>query len=650
MNRDFCSAALPRTHWPAFGAIFLLALLAYGQFWTRGGYADDFTFLAYSARHDYFDAVRLWGETFNSRLAQGVMMPLLHGVAGVNDPLHFNWPLVHGIALAAFLITLWLLDACLRQLRMAWPQRALVVLLFALAPAKDEALLWPATQVGYVIPAMLFLFAAWRELITLRRNDATLPGLIARHALFAFTLLAIEQLMPLYVLFVAFSAYAFRGRLRMTRITIAVIVLAAVAALTLGGKTTERANEFLTVNPASMPLRLLDVLGESLRGFLLPYADMLVGESSLVLAIVRQPTFLLSALIIVALVTTTLRANVHVPGTRGAVPRNIGIGLAIWLAALSPFVVLSYYLPNRALYLPSLGMWLIAATLLCAVCRGPAWSRWLGGSGTSLLLIYFTVANLYAQQDFTRRWQDTRALAVGLLQLQDPLPQQGELVLVNPARSHGPAPDLHNRFALDGLIRWLLPAHALHGETLRDFSTLFDLPAGDDPAGHWKLSAQPGALPLLRGGDGLHLMTTLELVRSSAGAAQPPTTQLRGVLSTLDMASDFGTGVSLHLGRLVHLPAADLALLEVEVRAPADSKGLRLILHARRDDSQSEALDSSIAARFGFVYKEGSWRRFMPIAHYSELRGLRAGISLHDQRLTPRPTHTSSGSSRVGFF
>ncbi len=648
MNRDYATRP-PGTHWLTFAAIVLLALLAYGQFWTRGGYADDFSFLAYSARHDLLDAMRLWGETFNSRLAQGVMMPLLHRIGGVDQPLDFHWPLMHGIALAAFLITLWLLDACLRQFRIGWPLRSLMLLLFALAPAKNEALLWPATQVGYIIPTMLFLFAAWRELVTLRRNDSTLPGLLTRHLLFAFTLLAIEQLMPLYVLFVALCAHAFRGRLRMTRLAVAIMVLVAVAALTFGGKTTERADEFLSVSPAAMPARLPGVLAESLRGFLLPYADTLISEPSLVLETARQPILALSALIIVALITVALRACVHTPNARGLVPRQIGIGLVIWIATLSPFVVLSYYLPSRALYLPSLGIWFMTATLLCAACKASPWLRWLGGIGTSLLLIYFTIANLYAQQDFAQRWQDTRALAVGLHQLQDKLPRQGELVLVNPVRSHGPAPDLHNRFAFDGLIRWLLPAHDLHGETLRDFSTLFDLPAQQDPADHWRLTARPGSVPLLRTAARLHAMNTLDLSRNAAPTAPAPGHGVRGVMTVLDAGAEYASGFQIRLGRLIHLPIADLALLEVEINAPTDVKDLRLILHARQENGRTESLDSSVAKRFGFVRSKGGWRRFIPIAHYSELRGLRMGISLRDQRLRPEATRATRADG-VEFF
>ncbi|MCK4824078.1 hypothetical protein KA005_50460, partial [bacterium] len=351
--------------------LILSTVISYGYFWTRGGYGDDFVFLAYSTSHSYGDAVRHWGDSFNSRISQGVVMPLLmKGLAGSN-PEGFHWGIFHGIGIIALFLTVFLMNEILRIFNIPWRVRLIACLFFALHPIKNEAIFWPAAIVGYVLPFLVFLFASRIYLARAKQGDETTTSLIVVFILILFSMFSIEQLVPLFSVLVLIRLLFFKApRIQIMSNLLGLILLAVIFIIvTSSGSTTDRIEQHPFPGIASLPTQIMSVLSNSSVD-VLNYPFRILLDSYYwkeLLSVVIGFDFLLVAISLIFLfwlLTHRVSPENCNPNFTPKMLRPLFLaGFIIWTITLSPFMVTSYYIPNRALYIPLFGFSIMVAVL-----------------------------------------------------------------------------------------------------------------------------------------------------------------------------------------------------------------------------------------------------------------------------------------------
>lgn len=646
----------------------ILIVLSYGSVTTRGGYADDFAFLAYSSTHTYIDAILGWSSTFNSRISQGVMMPLLLKGLGGDAPGNMHWAAIHVAALLALVISVFLLYRIMQLFLLPWQASIAAILIFSLNPIKSEALMWPATIVGYIIPLCVFLFSTWFFFRNAKHQTETAARLIISALLFVFCLFAIEQLFPLFILVVAMRLVFFNTSRQQLIYSISgtLLISAIYLLVTFSGKTTERMDPFMDINTTSIishtmyVLRssLTDLIGHTPRILIDPYfhSDLIEAGQSVV--------FMLAILTIAAAMVILYRHlnNAGKPAmhTEKRLLLLFSTGILIYLATLSPFMVLSYYIAARALYIPSLGIALMAGAVFAflAIRAKHRWQNIVLAGSLAMLMVVFVLVNLFSQNDFSRQWSLEQDIIDYVSSIKEDIPENTELSIFNVPKTYGPSPGFVNRFGFNGIVNWIHPGKSLYGETQNDFSDVLRIP---ETIGHtnnmkiqaaqerWVLAWTPAGIMRITG---LNLSSAPNNETTVAGKAHAEQSGLEttpgdlyGVVSTPGQSAVYSDGTLVTIKTLIHLPQIDAALLQILVTGEeVNNEQLRLILHARNTDNLVQPYDMKVSLRNGFQPGASGYSKYFLVSDISSIKALHVSLTSKRDNLSLRSEQHSANS------
>ena len=638
----------------------ILIILSYGSVTTRGGYADDFAFLAYSSTHSYIDAVLSWSSTFNSRISQGVMMPLLQKWLTADAPDSIHWTAIHVAGLLAFVASVFLLYKIMQLFRIPWQASITAILIFSLNPIKAEALLWPATIIGYIFPLCIFLFTTWFYFRNAKHQMETPVRLIISVLLFVFCLFAIEQLFPLLVLVVAMRLVFFNTSRQQLVATITGTLLITIiyGLVTFSGKTTERLDPFTGINTSSIVSHSIDVLKSSLTDLVGHTPRILIDPyfHSELLEAGDSAAFMLATFTIAILMIVLFRRLNNEDGPARHADTKLlllfATGALIYLATISPFMVLSYYIAIRALYIPSLGIALMAGAIFAflAIRARHQWQNIILTGPLAMILVVFVLVNIFSQNDFSRQWLLEQDILDYVSSVKNDIPENTELSIFNVPKTYGPSPGFVNRFGFNGIVNWIVPGKGLYGETQKDFSDVFSIPDTAEHIDDLKIQPAPGKWVLVWTPRGVMRVTGLRLYN----AANNETTAARdthaeqsghktasgdlyGLVSTPGQSAVYSNGILVTVKTLINLPQIDAGLLQIQVTGQnVDDAQLRLVLHASNMDGRIQPYDTTVSLRNGFQPAAAGYYKYFLISDISSIKTLRVSLTSKTDSLTLR--------------
>ncbi len=175
----------------AYLVILLAVLVAYGAVWTRGVQGDDLCMCELATANGYWDAVRIWLESWNGRLFLALTQIGTYSLPWFAHPLQAPWYLIHALVVLAHMAFCGLLISLLSRAGIAAGSTLAVTLIFAIHPITFEPVLWLAESYGYVFGNLLTILAIWSYLEYERRSQ--LVWLILAFLLALAATLGIEQ-------------------------------------------------------------------------------------------------------------------------------------------------------------------------------------------------------------------------------------------------------------------------------------------------------------------------------------------------------------------------------------------------------------------------------------------------------------------------
>ncbi len=623
----------------------LLVVFAWGAVDTRGAYADDFVFLAYSARLDWLQSVTDWIDTFNSRLGQALIFPSLLKTFATPDPAAFHWTGLHTLGIVTTAASIVLLDVLLARGGVGLAARLLALGPFAVNPLLAEALLWPATLAGYVFPSFFFLLGTW---LYLARRSAPLARALA-FLLLAIAVLGIEQLAPLFVLLIAWGLWTHwraQGRLAAFDATALLLVLGAFVASAVLGKTADRVESFASLTLPEIPARSLGVLTDAGNDLLTHWARLLADP--LIRADLADTLTLPAIGMGIALATAwawlLARATASTADDTRHPARTVLAGLILFAAALTPFMVVNYYVPPRSLYIPGVGLAIALAIPLAGGLRRLSFAARapLIGAG-AIALLALLAGTRHAQQDFARQWRDEHALLTALAAAERDATTGSEFVVLGYPDGTGPSPGLRNRFAVNGMVQWLHPGRGFSGDALRDLTEVFGLP--EDPAdlaGRYTTRATDRAIVWIDGA-----AKAIDTLMIDAPVMDTPTT-LHARAESPGLVARHGA-LTLEVPVLLRIAGSDTGVLVVRLRAEGLAEGQARVRLAIMDDAGHRHVhDSTVATRFGFRKMADGYQRSVFIPALSQVRTISVALALAGLPDTPGEARRyPSGALRI---
>jgi hypothetical protein len=558
------------------GAALLMTLLTSGRIWERGGYADDFALLDYTLSRSYVEAVSQWTSTFNSRFSQSVLVPGVINMLAGEQPGTFNWTLYHGLGVAGILLTLYFFYRLLDVARVPGRIAGLACLLYALYPVKAAALFWPSTIVTYVLPTMVFTGATWWYLRLARDGSVGLLRGLVLSGLYLFALFSIEQLAPLFVLVLAARLLLFKPKRSAlwSEGGVAMAIVATFVLATFAGGTSQRLGKHIA--EVIQPLEPFREAGYTL----LTYIPQLLldphyrGDVANALA---MPEFV-AALLLLILVCAWIYQRVHaMPESRAGILSHTTIfwaGLLIGLAPLTPFMIIAYGVPVRALYIPLLGLTLAAAALLDGgLTRMAGWGRAGVLACAALAGVAAVAVGLSAEVSFRNQWHLTQEIMAEVNGLRGELHQGDRIVLVNLPPDLEISPGLRDEFTFNGMVRWLNPGRDVTGTTTLSLSEAFGVNYHSE---HVQARLVPQArdhVIYVRGNEVLRIQEITALQDAATlheALTKGDISPLVGKLIPVNREVNYGADISVRVDGLLLLPQLDTAVLALSVKAPLE--------------------------------------------------------------------------------
>ena len=578
-------------------------------------------------------------------------MPLLMKVLVGSNPESFHWEIFHAVGILAFLLTVLLMNKILQIFNIPWRVRLIACLFFALHPVKNEAILWPAAIVGYVLPFLVFLFASWIYLVWAKQGRETITSLIVVLILILFSIFSIEQLVPLFSVLVFVRLLFFKPpRIQMMSNILGFILLTAIFAIvTFSGATAERIERHPFPSIASLPTHIMSVLSNSSVG-ILSYPFRILLDSCYwreLLSVVIGFDFLLVAILLTFLFWLLIRHFSSESCNLNLTPKMLRalflVGFIIWIITLSPFMVTSYYIPNRALYIPLFGFSIMVAVLYEYIFQnvGKRWQKIALAAGLTGFLGIFVLINIYTQNDFEKEWRVEKQIITYLANTKKEILPNTEINLLNLSYA---SPSLRNDYALNGIAQWIFQGKNISGSTLKNLSEIFSFPIDFNSSDCIELSPQKNNWVLFWSDDHLvrvkkiHLFHNqnnvpkqiMNVVKAPRGTKQP--VDLEALVLPLDMSAQYDN-YEVKAKDIIFLKQLDIGLLRISIKGNgiADNR-LRLLVHANYEGTKLP-YDQNVSSRTGFQFQGKECTRDFFIKDFSKLKSLEISLTKKDRKL-----------------
>ncbi len=620
-----------------FFILCMLVFLNYGAIWSRGGYADDFAFLVYSHSQSYWDAVANWMTTYNSRVGQGLVMPFLLNIAKGEQYVSFNWWIIHGIGLICFVISIHFFSKILILFRLPQPIRYVAIIIFALHPLNVDVLFRPATIVGYVIPFSLFLIAIYLYLSLEKNHNPLRLTRILVFFLLLFAILSIEQLLPLMVIifFIRFFVLSFTKRQLVESVFFTALSFTVFLYLAIAGNTAPRVEKFSTINLSSLPERAIEVIGASVSSYLLYPLKIVLDQFywSSLLDIITSPLFWFSIILAIFLmqIISKLKFEQKYEHARQPFLFTGLTGALLWLGALSPLMVVSYYLPGRIFYIPLLGF-----SLLCGVVFYFVWEKASSPrlrvallSSLALGIILSSMLNMHHQSEFSRYWNMEQSVIQALSENASAIPQGATVSLHNIPLEFGPVPSLIDDYTFPSLLSWMFPDKDLKGTTTQSLLSSLPTEIEGQKEAYLKNVANDNVVLFLWQDKVIRIINPNYLPieefsnfapNSHHSNPYPWDKQISIERLALDISQKYSNGSALEVSSIMRINELDSLLVNVSVLSGKKRiENSRLQFHVLYRNDTKVPFDMSIGSDSGFIKNEESFHRDMLIPNLSEV-------------------------------
>ena len=621
----------------------LLVVLSYGDVGSRGGYGDDFVLLEYSVSREYVDAVLQWPSRFNSRLGQAVTGTFLYQIFSGDGAADYHWWGFHLLALISLAVILIAMNGVLEVVGVPTIGRIAAVLLIALHPAKNQALMWPATIFGYMLPMAGLLTATWFYYRCARSGRESPIGLLTVAVIALWTMLSLEQFVPLVILVVFFRLMIWRPeRWRLlSHLAGLAVLLGVFVASVLAGGTSGRMARFAFNGAADVVQHAGTTLFGAGRYLLVePFRPLLDPDYTQdVLGVVASPWFA-AVLLLVGLAAWKL---MKLPAEDVVSNRKIrqllfvaGAGALVIMSGLLPMLAVKYYLPERAIAIPLVGFALtVAAGFLFLWHLAPA-RVWRGvlAVGLAVVLVAYTVADFWTQRAYAQYWHTQKILIEAVEADTATMAPRETIALFNFPRSYTGVPSLINDFSFPALVRWT-SGKDIVGNALGD---LFDI-----------LQVSPESAGVLIPPAGVHLLwyategpEAISGLRPAVTEQPLPTTggnhdddrSASGMIGyrryAVDIETRYPNGARLQVAELYRIPSLDSAALRVHLSAPGVTRQ-RLTVHAVEQSSVPRLFDRWLDDKDA----DGEMNATVLVNGISEVTEIRVGL----EGVASQPAH-----------
>jgi hypothetical protein len=449
--------------------VWIAVLLAYGAVWTRGVQGDDLCMCELASAQGYSEAVRTWLNNWNSRLFLALTQIGTYHLPWFSDPLRAPWYLIHAMAVLAHLAACGLLLGLLTRAGIASGASLAATLIYAIHPVTFEPVLWLAESYGYVLGNLLTMLAVWSYLEYERGSRV---GWLIAAFLFALSaVLGIEQY--LFVLCALAMVHLLRSRWHGTVhgpwLPLLIMACCALVFLVLhfgvfsgtAGRLARATAAAPDVNAPAMTWKLAWWLS------LIPDASPYDGHLRWGLRLLRGQGGLIALVGLVTLIAAWRIASASSWQDRGSNPppgRHLWLfltGMAIFLAALAPFLVTGRYgFASRNMYVALPGLLIMVASTLDLIATSKAMRGLLRFPLAAMVALFVATSltiDIAAQALFAQSWRFHRGVIHTIDANAESIRAAGALEMTGiPIMPYKAISQIDNGWAFPCLVRWVV--------------------------------------------------------------------------------------------------------------------------------------------------------------------------------------------------
>ncbi len=318
------------------------------------------------------------------------------------------------------------------------------------------------------------------------------------------------------------------------------------------------------------------------------------------------------------------------------------------MITLSPFMVISYYIPNRALYIPLFGFSIMVAVLYEYIFQnvGKRWQKITLTAGLTGFLGIFVLINIYTQNDFEKKWRLEKQIITYLASAKKEILPNTEINLLNLPKSYGPSPSLRNDYALNGIAKWVFQGENISGNTLKNLSEIFSFPIDFNSSDYIELSPPKNNWVLFWSDDHLVRVKKIHLFHNQNNVPKQimndyQSSDPRGIIQAVDLEAlvlplEMNArydNYEVKAKDIIFLKQLDIGLLRISIKGNdiADNQ-LRLLVHANYEGTRLP-YDQKVSSRTGSQFQGKECTRDFFIKDFSQLKSVEISLSKKNRKL-----------------
>ncbi len=631
--------------------LIILVVISYGDITSRGGYLDDFSFVCYTKSQSYLEAVWNWSQHYNSRISQGVILPGLLTLSDLDKPGTYNWSMFHCIGILAFLVSLFFINRILVVVNVPMRARLVTLLIFALHPVKNQALLWPATIAGYVIPFMIFSLATWFYLARAKMVQEKVWSLLVAFSLILFSVLAIEQLLPLAVFIVVLRLLMFPAERRHLVLNLSglVVVISSFVASALLGKTAEKVSNRSGLDLLQLVTHAFETSVSAVKRILEHpiqialdryYWDALLEAAGNILF----PVAVIVLLILMAVIALRKAECGIDKAPMLKLVLVAACGGLLFLVTLSPLMVVNYYLPLRALYIPLLGAAIVTGAMFEMLWQ-KCFQNWLRNTVVALtggITVVFILINLLDQHGMDKYWSMEKSIIKTLQQIKHEVPSNTEINLYNIPKTVAPVAGIVDYFTFPSITNWVFNDETVTGSTLVDLSDVYPIHETLNVNENVNFATPDDHVVLFWQNNGLTCIEGLQLQKIPStivenykwhqilkiGSTHPEREKIHGFYYPVVHEKNYGGGYKIQIKNPIVSSGTDVIFLPTKIKVGSNkNERLRLIVHVKRAGKPVKAYDQSVAYFAGFTAETGGFKKTIIIPEVKDIELISISLS-----------------------
>ena len=455
---------------------------------------------------------------------------------------------------------------------------AACLILFASHPIKAQAVMWPAAILGYIFPFFASVLAISFFLKLSMADRFSLPLFILCALLCIFSVLTIEQILPLLIFSFLGCTLAMPKSMRSIASGGGLVILSTIAFLTsaLGRGSVERINRFNTVSFSELPQHLTETTLQSADSLLISPFRLLFDP--FFLSQVLDSLFSFQFAIIILLIAWFCMQHIGTNFSKnGGSILSLVAAMGIIIAPLTPLMLIKYYMPDRVFFYSAIG-----ASLAIGVLAHISLKRLqLFFPRLAVLFIIGLIAGswslsqlIYSSQ-FQRYWEAEKKVIHAVSEHVKNFDSIEQIRLINFPRPFGPVPSFVNYYSFQGLVNWEADKTGPSAVATMSFLDGFTLTSreGDDAP---ILESKAGVINLLWARDDIHPIKRIELSGKPSGPEA-----IRGIRYPIENKQLKLPSIAVHAEDIIQIPSLDLGIVRLNISHNlTGSAKLHMAVHA----------------------------------------------------------------------